>query len=75
MSELITRKWLGGKLVSETKKQVEWGLNEADLDVVEISCECGHIITMPRDALFALPNMHCGSCGHRMTAAKLTGET
>ena len=63
MVEIITRKWKGGKVVSETTKQVDWELNEADLDCVTVACECGNSFEMPRDALFGLSDIHCGQCG------------
>lgn len=62
MNEIITRKWRDGKVISETKKQVDWEPNEADLDCVTISCECGNSFEMPRDAMFGLSDMHCGWC-------------
>lgn len=40
-------------------------LNEADLDTVDIECECGNKFDMPRDALFALYDIHCGQCGEQ----------
>jgi len=36
--------------------------NEADLDVVNIECECDNTFDMPRDALFAIDDLYCGKC-------------
>ena len=63
MSTLRTRKWLKGKLVSETEEEVNWEPNEADLDRVTVSCTCGNSFDLPRDALWGLNEMYCGQCG------------
>ena len=63
MTEIITRKWKDGKVVSETRKQADWEPNAADLDTVTVACECRNEFEMPWDALFGLGGMHCGQCG------------
>ena len=65
MAEIITRKWKGGELVSESRKEVDWKPNAADLDVVMVGCPCGNKFDMPRDALWCLSHesMSCGQCG------------
>jgi len=68
VTEIITRKWKDGKVVSETRKQFDWEPNAADLDAVTVVCKCRNEFEMPRDALFGLPNMYCGQCG---TAGKM----
>ena len=65
-AKITTRKWKSGKLISETTEQVDWEPNEADLDLVQIGCECGNKFEMPWDAVAfgALDdNSHCGKCG------------
>lgn len=63
MAEVITRKWKNGECIEETKSEIEWEPNEADLDVVWIGCECGNKFTMPRDCLmFGFDDMYCGQC-------------
>ncbi len=64
MTEVITRKWKKGKLVEETKSEIDWEPTEADLDQVLIGCECGNEFHMPRDCLmFGFDQMFCGQCG------------
>lgn len=42
-------------------------LNEADLDIVQVACECGNTFDMPWDAVafgaLASSSMQCGQCG------------
>lgn len=64
MAEVVTRKWKNGKVVEETKSEIDWEPNEADLDVVIIGCDCGNKFDLPRDVLmFGFDNMYCGQCG------------
>ena len=65
MTEIIKRKWKNGKLISETKREVDWKPNAADLDCETVACACGNSFEMPFDALFGLPDMHCGQCGEQ----------
>ena len=65
MAEVITRKYTKGKLVSESKENIDWSPNEADLDLIGVSCECGNEFEMPWDAvvLCGFECMYCGQCG------------
>ena len=65
MAEVITRKWKGGKLIEETKSEIDWEPNEADMDLITIGCECGNEFDMPWDALAfgGFDGMYCGQCG------------
>jgi len=65
MSEVITRKYVKGILVEETKNNIDWEPNEADLDLITVGCECGNTFEMPWDAMAfcGLEGMHCGQCG------------
>jgi len=74
MSQLITRKWVKGKLVSETKKTVNWKPNEADLDCVTVACECGNSFELPMDAMFGLNDMYCGQCSKKGKFEFLGGQ-
>lgn len=40
-------------------------MNEADLDIVLVGCECGNQFDIPWDALAfcGFRGMHCGQCG------------
>ena len=75
MAEVITRKWKNGVCVEETREQIDWEPNEADLDTVDIECECGNKFDMPRDCLmFGFDGMYCGQCGEsgKFRVAKAT---
>jgi len=63
--EILTRKWKGGKVVEEKRDQTDWKPNAADLDIIQIRCECGNQFDTPRDALMFLnvKNSFCGQCG------------
>jgi len=63
--EIITRKWKGGKIIEETREQSNWKPNAADLDIIQIRCECGNQFDTPRDSLMFLnsKNSFCGQCG------------
>jgi len=63
--EIITRKWKDGKITEESRKQVDWKPNAADLDIVLVGCECGNQYDIPWDALQFLnsKNSFCGQCG------------
>ena len=65
MSEVITRKYVKGELVEETKQDIDWQPNEADLDLIKIGCECGNEFELPWDvmAFGFLSDMNCGQCG------------
>jgi len=65
MAEVVNRKYVKGKLVSETKETIDWEPNEADLDLIKIGCECGNEFEMPWDAMAfcGLDGMYCGQCG------------
>ena len=64
MAEIIKRKWKNGKCIEETKSEIDWEPNEADLDRVKIGCECGNQFDMPRDCLmFGFKEIFCGQCG------------
>lgn len=62
---LLTRKWVGGKVVEEKQEKVDWKPNAADLDTVLVGCECGNQYDVPRDCLMFLnsSNSFCGQCG------------
>ena len=66
MAEVITRKWKDGELVEETKSEIDWEPNAADLDIVLIGCVCGNEFDMPWDAV-AFGGLgegnYCGQCG------------
>lgn len=63
--KIVTRKWKGGKLVSEEVRENTYEPNSADLDLILIGCECGHEFEMPYDCKGFLhdKNMFCGGCG------------
>ena len=65
MAEVINRTYKKGKLVSETKEEIDWQPNEADLDIVLIGCKCGNQFDMPWDAVAfgGLNGSYCGQCG------------
>lgn len=65
MAEVINRTYKKGKLVSETKEEIDWQPNEADLDIILIGCECGNQFDMPWDVLAfsGFIGMRCGQCG------------
>ena len=53
-------------MVKETKEQVDIILNDADFNLVQIGCECGHKFDMPWDAMAfggLGENSFCGQCG------------
>lgn len=62
---IITRKWVKGKVVEETREKVDWKPNAADLDLVTVQCECGNSYTTPWDTLMFLNDKYsfCGQCG------------
>lgn len=62
--ELRTRKYKDGELVSEIIEQTNWELNEQDLDIIQVQCECGHTFDVPWDvsAFGFLHSMICGYC-------------
>lgn len=63
--EILTRKWKGGKVVEESRKQTNWKPSAADLDVVLVGCECGNQYDLPRDCLGFMNDERsfCGQCG------------
>lgn len=66
MAEVITRKWKNGKCIEETRSEIDWEPNEADLDQVTVGCECGNRFDIPWDALAfggGFDGMYCGQCG------------
>lgn len=65
MSEIIKRKYAKGKLVKETREHIDWEPNEADLDLVDVKCDCGNKFDMPWDAIAfgGFEGMYCGQCG------------
>jgi hypothetical protein len=65
MAEVVTRKYKKGVLSEETKEQVSWEPNEADLDIVLVGCECGSQHDMPWDCIRYMndENSFCGQCG------------
>lgn len=68
MTEIIKRKWRDGKVVSETKEQIDWQPNESDMDQVLVHCtECGNRFHFPRDACMFLHESYCGQCGGKGT--------
>lgn len=65
MAEIINRKYQCGKLVSETREEIDWEPNEADLDIVQAKCKsCGMDHQFPWDvmAFGQLSEIHC-ACG------------
>ena len=43
---------------------MEYVLNEADLDIVTVKCDCGHTFDIPWDAMaFSGDQINCGKCG------------
>lgn len=66
MAEVITRKWKNGKCIEETRREIDWKPNEADMDRVTIGCECGNTFDIPFDVLTiggGFEGMYCGQCG------------
>jgi len=37
-------------------------LNAADLDIVQVSCDCGNTFDIPWDCTFFMDTMRCGQC-------------
>lgn len=63
--------------MSETTEQVDWEPNEADLDVVQVGCECGNKFEMPWDAVAfggLGDNSYCGQCGKSGLMEVITGK-
>lgn len=62
--EIVTRKWKNGKVVEESREQTDWKPNSADLDLVQVRCECGNQYDTPRDTLMFLNSelSFCGKC-------------
>lgn len=61
MAEVITR-----KCIEETRSEIDWEQNEADLDQVTVVCECGNTFDIPWDVLAfggGFCGMYCGQCG------------
>lgn len=60
-----TKKYKKGKLIEETKTEIDWKLREADLDIVLVGCECGNQYDLPYDCIGFMnsENGQCGQCG------------
>ena len=65
MAEMVTRVWKNGKCVEESRCEVDWEPNAADLDLITVGCECGNTFDIPWDAIAfgGFEGMHCGQCG------------
>lgn len=61
--EVSTRKYVNGEFVEETREQLNWQPNAADLDLVHVTCACGNTFDMPWDATMFLGDCFCGQCG------------